>query len=146
MRGPPSCIYWIQKSLLRVTNMIVWNVLLFFFFCIRAAKTLTRLCGCACVPKPLLVAYDIRTIIHELVPLAATRLCIMFLEKGDKRKHFGLLVISSTVHNGRRRKLSSTVEPKHDKINKLTVPSEADSNQPGHPPSLTDLCCPRGET
>ena len=126
---------------------MVWNV----FLCIRTAKALVRLCGYAGSSKPLLLAYVLNTIISRTGSyrwlFAPARLWVMSLEKRDKRKHFGLFVTSSTVHIDRWRKLL-IFEPKHDKTNKSTVrvPRKPTHGQPGHPPSLISLRCPREET
>ena len=40
-----------------------------------------------------------------------------------------------TIHTKGCRHADIAYEPRHDKTNKVTVPSE-DSDQPGHPPSL----------
>ena len=39
-----------------------------------------------------------------------------------------------------------TNDPSHDKTNKMTCAPSEDSDQPGHPPSLTSLRCPHEET
>ena len=41
---------------------------------------------------------------------------------------------------------SFTIEPSHDKTNKMTCAPSEDSDQPGYPPSLISLCCPHEET
>ena len=38
------------------------------------------------------------------------------------------------------------IQPPHDKTNKMSCAPSEDSDQPGHPPSLTSLLCPHEET
>ena len=39
-----------------------------------------------------------------------------------------------------------TIQPVHDKTNKMTCTPSEDAEQPGHPPSLISLCCPHKES
>ena len=89
----------------------------FHTLCVRTAKALARLCGCAGSPESSLVAYVISTKISWAGSLLVSSFSKTFISAGTQQ------------HLQKR-------EPAHDKTNKMTcAPSEV-PDQPGHPPSL----------
>ena len=52
-----------------------------------------------------------------------------------KYNHICLLNLIANIAKHVENQITKSFEPRHDKTNKMTTPSE-DSDQPGHPPSL----------
>ena len=105
--------YRIENSVLRVTNIIVWNVYSvqterFWFGCLGGAQACPKLCWWHHHPSWL----------QSMVP-SYSQLFGISLEKMDKKKQ--LRFIRHKHHIDRRRTLCQHLSQMHDKTNKITL-------------------------